>query len=112
MAQVYQMPPDTREKEKIIGGLLTMGQLLWILVGVGIYGIFLFTFFSVLKFAALVLGLPLLAIGVPFAFVKKEELPLFRYLVLKRAYKKKVKGFVNYGGVSYSTDDELVNGRG
>ena len=108
----HQMPPDTREREKIIGGLLDLGQLLWLLLGAGLYGIFLFTFFSMLGGFSFVIGLPILASGVPFAFKKINNLTLFQYLRLKRRYKRKIKGFVNFGGVSFPTDDELKNGRG
>lgn len=108
----HQMPPDTREREKIIGGLLDLGQLLWMLLGAGFFGIFLFIFFPLLGMFSLILGLPFLIVGLCFAFKKVNNLTLFQYLKLKREYKHKVKGFANFGGISFPTDDEMKHGRG
>ena len=94
---MYQVPPDTKEKEKVIGGLFDWGQFFWFLTGAGI-GIMVFT--VVLS----VTGVPILAgilglIGIlttfPFVFVKKKELTLFKYLYYKRKLKKQNGRLIN-----------------
>lgn len=94
---MYQVPPDTKEKEKVIGGLFDWGQFFWFLAGAGI-GIMVFT--VVLS----VTGVPILAgilglIGIlttfPFVFVKKKELTLFKYLYYKRKLKKQNGRLIN-----------------
>lgn len=97
MGKLYQVPPDMKEKEKIIGGLLTLQQFYWILGGTGL-GAFLFiSSYVILKVGALSIFLGILGIasGVPFAIVKKHELPLFTYLNRKRQFKKKEKKLIN-----------------
>ena len=42
MSQLYHVSADTSEKEKIVGGVLTMAQGLWLAGGFLIFGI---TFF-------------------------------------------------------------------
>ena len=79
---IYKMPSDTREKEKAIGGILTLAQGGWIGGGVvsGLMG-FVITFTTIESFPFSVF-LFLLGIGffTPFAFVKVKELSLFEYL--------------------------------
>ncbi|WP_442638136.1 PrgI family protein [Rossellomorea marisflavi] len=95
--RMYQVPPDTREKEKVIGGLFDWNQFFWFLAGAGI-GIGLF--FIVIT----VTGLPILAgilglIGIsttlPFVFVKKKDLTLYQYLTFKRKLKKQTGHLIN-----------------
>ena len=94
---MYQVPPDTKEKEKVIGGLFDWGQFFWFLAGAGI-GI------SVFMVVLSVTGIPILAgilglLGIlttfPFVFVKKKELTLFSYLYYKRKLKKQTGKLVN-----------------
>ena len=97
MGKYYQVPPDMKEKEKIIGGLLTLQQFYWILGGTGL-GAVLFIATYVLThigFLAIMLGILGIASGVPFAIVKKNDLPLFTYLSRKRQFKKKEKKLIN-----------------
>lgn len=83
---MYKIPPDVKEKEKVIGGVLTLIQFLWLLGGLG-GGLFLFVvtwlatnslFFGLLFFVA---GI---GVSAPFAFYKKNELSLFGFLKYRR----------------------------
>lgn len=94
---MYQVPPDTKEKEKVIGGLFDWGQFFWFLAG-GALGIS--SFMVVIS----ITGIPILAgivgiIGIlstfPFVFVKKKEMTLFSYLYYKRKLKKQTGDLVN-----------------
>lgn len=94
--QNYQTLPVTSEKEKIVGGVLNINQLFW-LIGGAVFGLIMF--FSVYKLST-TLGAILLIFGIlsstPFIFYKpKEGLTLFRYLFLKRKFKKKTKKLMN-----------------
>lgn len=93
----YLVPPDMSEKEKIVGGLLTINQLFWIVL-FGLMGMGMF-FATVNLLGAIfsgILALPFFAVGVLFALYKKENLTLFRYLYLKRSHKKKQKEIFHY----------------
>lgn len=94
--KVYYVPPDMNEKEKIIGGILTMGQFLWLLAG-GIIGVLIFisTFNKIGKVFSLIISIPFLLLGTPFAFYKVNDLSLFEYLQRKRKFNNKNKYLVN-----------------
>ena len=91
----YQVPPDTSEKEKVIGGLLTWVQLAWLSSGLIAAAIVFSITFDVLGKGALFFALLFLPIGLPFAFFKKHELEFFQYVKRKRAFKKKIKELPN-----------------
>lgn len=93
---VYQVPPDMKEKEKIIGGILNINQLLWLILGLGIGALIFVMLFKIFG------GIPSLVLGViaatsttPFIFVKKKELTLFQYFKYKFAFKRKTKYLPN-----------------
>jgi uncharacterized membrane protein YhiD involved in acid resistance len=93
----FRMPTDISEKEKIVGGLLTAGQLIWIAAGLGItvgVGFLCTTFMGGAGFilGALV-GIPF---GIAFAFYKPHKVPLITYIKLKAAHSKKVKHLINH----------------
>lgn len=94
---IYQVPPDTKEKEKVIGGLFDWGQFFWMLAGAGI-GILLFAI-SYLTIGSevfsIILGLLGIATCLPFVFVKKKELSLFTYLLYKRKLKQQNGNLIN-----------------
>lgn len=94
--KIYYVPPDMSEKEKIIGGVFTMEQFLWLLAG-GIIGVLVFitTFNALGKVLSVIISLPFLLLGVPFAFYKVNNLPLFEYLKRKRIFNSKNKYLVN-----------------
>jgi uncharacterized membrane protein YhiD involved in acid resistance len=81
----YNVPPDISEKEKIVGGLLTFAQLIWLIVGVGITAVismFLFAFLGNISIiVGVLIGIPF---GICFAFVKVHTLSLAEYLKLRR----------------------------
>ena len=94
---MYQVPPDTKEKEKVIGGLFDWGQFFWFLAGTAI-GI------SIFALLMLITGIPILSgifglLGItsalPFVFVKKKELSLFKYIYYKRLLKKQTGKLIN-----------------
>lgn len=81
----YQTPSDTQEKEKVIGGLLTMAQGVWIGLGLvaGLFGFVLFL--SITKVLGVGIFVLILNLGLftPFAFIKKRDLTLFQYVKLR-----------------------------
>ena len=85
----FKTPTDISEKEKIVGGLLTAGQLSWIAIGVGItvgIGLLLSGIMGGVGFIiGAILGLPT---GVVFAFYKPHKIPMMQYLKLKIARRK------------------------
>ena len=86
----YIVPPDMKEKEKIVGGVLTFPQFGWLMGGLVLAGVIFIVLFPLMNIFGLVLALPVgLVFGLPFAFYKKEDLTFFRYLVLKRKFKGK-----------------------
>ena len=94
---VYFMPPDVREKEKIVGGLFTWNQAGW-LVGGFVLGLTTFVImFSVSNVAWLSLFFAILmgSLTLPFVFVKRSDLTLFQYLMRKRKFNKKSKHLIN-----------------
>lgn len=94
---VYQVPPDTKEKEKVIGGLLNWTQFFWLLAGfvVGMALAFItYSIFTSIPFSVFV-AIVGFGVFVPFALVKKMEMPLFTYLRRKHALKKKTKELIN-----------------
>lgn len=97
MANVYSMPPDTNEREKIVGGLLTLGQAAWIAVGGVLYVIWILVTYRVLGAFSFILGIGFLVFGFYFGLKKVDDLPYPKYLRLKRIYKKKVKNYINKG---------------
>lgn len=88
--RTYQVPPDMKEKEKIIGGLLNLNQFFWILIGLAIgAGFFAATFSLIGGIPALIIGVILCLTGMPFAVYKKNGLTLFQYMRYKRIFNRK-----------------------
>lgn len=114
MAQ-YQVPTDISEKEKIVGGLFTAGQLFSILIGTGAgLGLgFLTMAFGGPFFLALfaILGI---AGGIVFAFLKIHGLPLMKYLNLRKKHLAKEKHLPNHKKeidnfeISYLSVDKII----
>ena len=111
MARVYKVSADMSEKEKAVGGVLTFGQAAWLALGFIISaGLFLLLARQVGAVFAVIVALPPgIAIGLLFAFYKKQQLPLATYLKLKHEFKKKSKQLVNdlAYGKEFTKDDEL-----
>ena len=94
---VYNMPPDTREKEKIVGGILDLYHLVWIALGIILYGLQAFLLFGLLSYVCLVTGLVFVAWGFVFALKKKDDMPYSTYLRYKFKFNKKTWYYVNAG---------------
>ncbi len=97
MAKTYQVPPNTAEKEKAIGGVLTFAQFGWLVVGLVLFLIvFAFVFlFTGDKVVGAIFGAPLLLTGLPFAFYKKYEMYFYQYLKLNKIFREKSKKLIN-----------------
>ena len=105
--QYHQVPPDTRDKEKIFGGIFTMSQFIFLVAGVligavlglSLYGI---TQNLIVMAVAFVFGV---LTCVPFAFVKVRrmgDMELFKYVILRFKFSKRIQDMphinTNYGG--------------
>lgn len=97
MGNIYSMPPDTNEKEKIIGGIFTLGQIVWVAGGIIIFVLIILSSFRYLGFFSVILGFPFVVTGFVFALVKVNNFPLPTYLKLKNRFKKKAKYYINKG---------------
>lgn len=92
----YNMPPDTSAREKIVGGILDVGQLFFLLIGLAIgLGIGL-VLKGALGIAGMVIGIvPCVAVGLVFGFFKIKGLTVVQYLKYKRKHKYKTKKLPN-----------------
>ena len=94
---MYPVPPDTKEKEKVIGGLLTWTQFFWLLGG-AVLGIMLFII-AYVTLSSKIVSILLLLIGfgssLPFVFFKKHDLTLSKYLYYKHILKKQTGTLIN-----------------
>ena len=97
MARSYNIPPDTSEKEKAIGGVLTFAQFGW-LVGGLVIALIVFLIIKVLTnitVLSVICAFPFALTGLPFAFYTKYEMPLLKYLLEKRKFQSKTKQLIN-----------------
>ena len=97
MASTHYIPPDTSEEEKIVGGILTKTQLIWIILGAGIGIIFALVGYALIGIIGFILVFPPIGYGIYFATKKVENMTLFQYLIYKHRYKKKTKIYINKG---------------
>jgi hypothetical protein len=85
----FRTPTDISEKEKIVGGLITAGQLIFIVIGLAIMVGIGLAFSGLLGGAAFIIGAIIgLPIGIVFAFYKPHKLPMLQYIKLKMARRK------------------------
>ena len=111
--QMYSIPPDTRDKEKIIGGLFTLTQFLFLIIGFGAGALiaFLLNTFATggdgsMNAVAILFGMTIgMGIFAPFAFIKIRsmgDMELFKYLICKLKFEKRNKEYpninINQGG--------------
>ena len=97
MARNYDVPPDTSEKEKAIGGILTFGQFGWLILGL-VIALVIYLFLYIITRSNVVAGIfavPFATIGIPFAFFKKYEMSLLKYLMTKKKFKEKTHELIN-----------------
>lgn len=93
------IPPDIREKEKVIGGILSASQL--VVIGVGAVLAFLVMNFMFNTTGNVVLSALGLLIAIPFIYIAMhkqkgyENMEYFQYLILKHQFKKSRKEFPN-----------------
>lgn len=94
---MYQVPPDTKEKEKIIGGLFDVTQFFWFLAGAAIaIVLFAISYLTIgNEIFSIILGLIGLSTSLPFVFIRKKEMTLYRYLFYKRKLKKQKGDLIN-----------------
>lgn len=95
--KIYPVPPDMKEKEKVIGGVLNLNQFFWLLGGFGLGALFFILSFVTIGNGILscFLGLIGLLSGTPFAFKKKLDMTLWQYISRKRALKRKTQKLIN-----------------
>lgn len=95
----YAIPPDIREKEKIIGGVLTGSQTVIIAVGAAVAFIVVNGLYNLT--ANVVIAVLGVAVLVPFGYVALKRMPKYgdieysQYLIFKHRYNKSRKEFPN-----------------
>ena len=97
MGRNYEIPPSTSEEEKAIGGVLTFVQFFWLLGGavLGVFGYMLIYLVVRIQILAIIPSIAIALSGVPFAFIKRHDMPLFTYLITKIKFDKKNKKLIN-----------------
>ncbi len=91
----YTIPPTIKEKEKVVGGILTMFEFLSLLLGV-ILALISYVFLSkVSHIVGIIVGIVMLIISVSVAFVKIKGYSLLKYTILKIKFNKKDKILIN-----------------
>lgn len=96
----YQIPPDINEKEKVIGGVLTVSQLVAIIVFAVLGGVTALIIFRAANkpILALIVGIIILIPGLYLGFKKEHRLgdmEEFEYLRIKHQFKKQRKQYPN-----------------
>ena len=96
----YPVPPDVRDEEKIVGGIFTKSQFVFLVIGfLGGMGLTV-AFYSITQNIVIaILGLVIgLGAGFPFAVIKVRsagDMELFKYLVKKWKFKRRPKEYRN-----------------
>lgn len=96
----YPIPPDIREREKVVGGIFTVSQTLFLAVGALLFFLILSIVYKASNniIVSAVAGLVAGGIFIPFAFIKKKDygnVELAQYLIYLYRYKKSKKEFPN-----------------
>ena len=94
--RIYKMPPDTRDKEKLFGGIFTLSQFICLGIGVVIGMLLAILFNSIFPgLVSVLIGLGIgVAIGLPFAVIKIRKMgnmELLKYIFLNIKFNKKTK---------------------
>lgn len=93
----YKTPTDISEKEKVVGGILTAGQLIFVLIGIFIMVTIGLSLYTTIGFASFIIGAVLgLPLGIVFSFYKPHKIPLLRYIRLKTARRKNAPRLPNH----------------
>ena len=92
----FRMPTDISEKEKVVGGILTAGQLVYFGIGIAIIVGIGLTFSNMIGGAAFIIGAVVgIAFAVTFAFYKPHKLSLMTYIRLRIKRRKEEKTLPN-----------------
>lgn len=96
----YVVPPDVRDEEKIVGGIFTKSQFMFLVIGfIGGMALTILLYSMTKNFIIAAFGLATgLIVTFPFAVIKIRsagDMELFKYLVKKWKYKKRQKEYKN-----------------
>lgn len=95
----YPVPPDIREKEKVVGGILTLSQTLILVAGGALTFVLVQTLFKLTGLIPVaILGAAPMAPALWLALGKKKEygnMEMFQYLILKRRFNRSRKEYPN-----------------
>lgn len=104
---LYDMPADIREKEKIVGGLFTLTQFIFLVIAavLGIGSVLILQSLTSNLIFSLIVGIILAAPFMPFSFVKIRkygDIELFNFVLIKLRFRHEIKKYTNinenYGG--------------
>lgn len=95
----YPVPPDIREKEKVVGGILTVSQTVFVVIGVvlaliNVQFIISHTHNILLAILGILPSVPIIAVGV---ITKHDygEMELSQFLIYQFFFKRSKKEFPN-----------------
>lgn len=91
----YRMPADLNEKDKVIGGILTIAQALWVVPGIILALIVFALVGKTLKVFAIIPCALAFSTCLPFVFYKVGGVPLPTYIMRKHKFKQKNKVLPN-----------------
>lgn len=91
----YRMPADLNEKDKVIGGILTIAQALWVVPGIILALIVFALVGKTLKVFAIIPCALAFSTCLPFVFYKVNGVPLPTYIMRKHKFKQKNKVLPN-----------------
>lgn len=97
MARVYSMPPDTNEKEKIVGGLFTIGQAFGMTLGLILGLIVFFLAYGFFRWLAAIPAILIVVLAVYVSVKKVGHYSYIRYLILRKKFDNKIKYYINDG---------------
>lgn len=97
MSRIYNMPPDTRERDKVFGGILDMRQVGWLAFFGGLGLVVILLIGKLIIWLGLILSIPFFIVGGIMAFKQKLGMPYPEYLKLKRRYNNTIKYYINSG---------------
>ena len=107
----YNIPPDTSAKEKIIGGFLSIAQLMWVLIGIAFGCLIGFILKPALDMTGFIIGLvPGLAGAAIMCFVKIHQLTVWQFITFTQKHKKRTKQLPNIRmeGMTQEEKDALM----
>lgn len=91
----YNVPPDTNEPDKIIGGVLTIGEVAWLSLGLLVAAVVALICRYLFGGATFLIGLIFLPVGVPFVWFKVKGMKLASFIKYKMKYLMEQKAYIN-----------------